>query len=117
MPSKESYITYFIVISTILIVIQYIVYRRFTRILRRDFPKRARLLVPITRAIFLVMNLPLVLLFFRKLTAFMTPVTNALLVPFTVWQGLMIVWMLVLTAVTLLEAGRMLFRNLSRRRP
>ena len=113
MPSKGSYLLFFFGISLVLIGAQIFVYFQLRRLIRRDFPHRARRVVPILRWIFIAMNLPLAFLFFRRnIRADIPTLTNILLYPFTVWEFLMLLWAFILIPVVLTRILRKkLFRN------
>ena len=117
MPSKESYLVFFLVTSGLLILLQWFVYRRFSRIIRRDFPDRAEQFLRVTKWVFVVMNIPIAFLFFRRQIHAELPVlTNVLLVPFTIWQGLIIVWTLVLFPLVVFEFTKNRLRNIRKSR-
>ncbi|MBS1903649.1 MAG: hypothetical protein JSS75_08105 [Bacteroidetes bacterium] len=117
MPSKESYLAYFLAISAILFLLQWFVYRQLKKVVVRDFPDRSALIVRIARITFFVMNIPVAFLFFRRQINAQLPVlTNILLVPYTIWQGLMIVWTLILVPIVVWELTSKRLRNLRRRR-
>lgn len=117
MPSKESYLVFFLVISGILFLLQWFVYTRLRRIVKRDFPDRADTILRVARWVFVIMNIPVAFLFFRRsLNAELPVLTNIMLVPYTIWQGLMLVWALILIPISVLEAGKKLLRNLVKHR-
>src|ERR1043166_6693280 len=102
MPSKSSYLLFFLATSLVLILAQMFVYFQLRRILRRDFSERAKKAVPIIRWIFIAMNLPLLFLFFRRnITADIPTLTNMMLYPFTIWEFLMLMWAIILLPVTI----------------
>ncbi|MFI5264678.1 MAG: hypothetical protein ACHQM6_09195 [Candidatus Kapaibacterium sp.] len=104
MPSKGSYLLFFLGTSLVLIAAQAFVYFQFRRLIRKDFPQYARRTVPIIRWIFLLMNLPLVFLFFRRdIHADIPTLTNIMLYPFTVWEFLMLMWAGILIPVVILR--------------
>ena len=111
MPSKATYLAFFIGTSLVLILAQVFVYFQLRRILRRDFPDRAQKWVPIIRWIFLAMNIPLVFLFFRHdIKADIPTLTKILLYPFTIWQFLILLWTLILIPVTIIRLIQNVFR-------
>lgn len=112
MPSKESYLIFFLVISAILIAMQVFVYFNLARIIRRDFPLRARKVLRITKWGFVAMNLPIAFLFLRRQIHYeLALLTKLILFPFTVWQALIIVWTLILIPVAVYHLFVKLFRN------
>ena len=107
MPSKASYLFFFIGTSVVLISAQTFVYFQLRRLIRRDFPRRAKKAVPIIRWIFIAMNLPLLFLFFRRnIQADISLLTNIMLYPFTIWQFLILLWTLVLLPVVIIRFVR-----------
>ena len=118
MPSKESYLVFFLVIAGLLVLLQWFIYHRFAKIVRRDFPDRAERFLKVSRWIFFAMNLPIVFLFFRRqIHAELPTLTNIILIPFTVWQGLIVVWTLVLFPIAAYEFMRNRIRNFARPHP
>ncbi|HYM19382.1 MAG TPA: hypothetical protein VEW28_00085 [Candidatus Kapabacteria bacterium] len=112
MPSKETYLIYFFVISGLLLLLQWFIYHRLAKIIRRDFPERARRVLRIIRLFFFLMNIPLLFLFFRRqIHAELPMLTNILFLPFTVWQGLIIIWTAILIPVVVYEFIQKRFRN------
>lgn len=107
MPSKASYLFFFIGTAIVLISAQTFVFFQLRRLVRRDFPQRAKKAVPLIRWIFIVMNLPLLFLFFRRQIPFdVSLLTNVMLYPFTVWQFLILLWTLVLLPVVIVRLFR-----------
>ena len=107
MPSKASYLFFFIGTAIVLISAQTFVYFQLRRLVRKDFPHRAKKAVPIIRWIFIVMNLPILFLFFRRNIPFdVSLLTNILLYPFTIWQFLILLWTLVLLPVVMIRLLR-----------
>ncbi|MFI5264538.1 MAG: hypothetical protein ACHQM6_08490 [Candidatus Kapaibacterium sp.] len=113
MPSKGSYLLFFLGTSLVLIAAQLFVYFQLRRLIRKDFPRRAKRVIPLLRWIFLAMNLPLVFLFFRRdIHADIPTLTNILLYPFTVWEFLMLLWAAILIPVVIIRLLKnRLFRN------
>ncbi len=102
MPSKESYLIFFLAISALLIAMQVFVYFNLARLIRRDFPLRAAKVLRIVKWGFVVMNLPIIFLFLRRQIHYeLALLTKLILFPFTVWQALIIVWTLILIPVGL----------------
>jgi hypothetical protein len=95
----------------VLILAQMFVYFQLRRIIRRDFRKIAKKVIPILRWLFIVMNLPLLFLFFRReIKVDISTLTNIILYPFTVWEFLMILWALILLPVTFIRILLVKFR-------
>jgi hypothetical protein len=113
MPSKGSYLFFFLGTSLVLIAAQIFVYLQLRRLLRKDFPDRAKRMIPIIRWIFIAMNLPLAFLFFRRdIHADIPTLTKIMLYPFTVWEFLMLLWAGILIPVVIIRFLRnRLFRN------
>ena len=107
MPSKASYLFFFIGTSVVLISAQAFVFFQLRRLIRRDFPHRAKKAVPVIRWIFIAMNLPILFLFFRRnIQADVSLLTNIMLYPFTIWQFLILLWTLVLLPVVIIRVLR-----------
>jgi len=104
MPSKASYLFFFLATSLVLIGAQVFVYFQLRRILRRDFPVWARKNMTVIRWIFISMNLPLLFLFFLRNLKFDTSLlSQILLYPFTLWQFLILLWTLILIPFALIR--------------
>ena len=104
MPSKGSYLLFFIGTSLVLISAQAFVYFQLRRLLRQDFKQRAKRVIPFIRWFFIGMNLPLLFLFFRRdIHADIPTLTNIMLYPFTVWEFLMLMWALILIPVVFIR--------------
>ena len=102
MPSKTSYLFFFLGTSFVLIAAQTFVYLQLRKFIRNDFPLRAKKLVPMIRWFFIVMNLPLVFLFFRRdIKSDIPTLTNILLYPFTVWEFVILLWTFILIPVVI----------------
>jgi hypothetical protein len=102
MPSKGSYLLFFLGTSFVLIAAQTFVYFQLRRFIRHDFPQKAKKVVPLVRWIFIAMNLPLVFLFFRRdIKVDIPTLTNILLYPFTVWEFLILMWTAILIPVVI----------------
>ncbi len=112
MPSKESYLIFFLVISAILIAMQVFVYFNLARVIKRDFPLQARNVLRIAKWGFVAMNLPIAFLFLRRQIHYeLALLTTLILFPFTVWQALIIVWTLILIPVAVYHLFVKLFGN------
>lgn len=104
MPSKGTYLLFFLGTSLVLIAAQVFVYFQLRRFIRLDFPKISKKAVPIIRWFFIAMNLPLVFLFFRRDIKLDIPtLTNILLYPFTVWEFLILMWTFILIPVVIIR--------------
>ncbi|MEI8135291.1 MAG: hypothetical protein WCH46_09520 [bacterium] len=107
MPSKQIYFYFFLGVVSVFSVAEFFVYYQLRRILRRDFPDWAFRAVPIIKWFFILMNIPIVFLFFRKEIKGDYPLlTTIMLYPFTIWQFLIIFWALILIPFTLLRLIR-----------
>ena len=112
MPNKETYFIFFIVISLLLVGMQMFVYFWLRRILRRDFPIRSKKWIPRIKWTFIVMNLPIALIFFwRQIKFEMTTVSKLVFYPFTIWEAIIIVWTVILIPVTLYVILKWVARN------
>jgi hypothetical protein len=104
MPSKGSYLVFFIGTSLVLISAQVFVYFQLRRLLRRDFGQRAKPVILFIRWFFIAMNVPLLFLFFRRdIHADIPTLTNIMLYPFTVWEFLMLMWALILIPIVIIR--------------
>jgi hypothetical protein len=107
MPSKQVYLYFFLGTTLVLVISELFVYFQLRRILRRDFPERAKKTVPVIRWTFILMNIPVIFLFFRRdIKADVPALTKILLYPFTVWQFLILLWTVILIPVTLIRIVR-----------
>ncbi|HET9135459.1 MAG TPA: hypothetical protein VFO76_02385 [Candidatus Kapabacteria bacterium] len=112
MPNKETYFIFFIVISSLLVLMQMFVYFWLRRILRRDFPVRSKKWLPRIKWTFIVLNIPIALIFFwRQINLPMTTVSKLVFYPFTVWEAIIIVWTVILIPITLFVFLRWTVRN------
>jgi len=112
MPNKETYFIFFIVISSLLVLMQMFVYFWLRRILRRDFPIRSQKWIPRIKWTFIVMNLPIALIFFwRQIKVEMNTLSKFVFYPFTVWEAIIIVWTVILIPVTLYVILKWVVRN------
>ncbi|MDP4219837.1 MAG: hypothetical protein Q8896_05320, partial [Bacteroidota bacterium] len=59
MPSKGSYLLFFLGTSAVLIGAQTFVYFQLRRFIRHDFPRNAKRVIPYIRWFFIAMNLPI----------------------------------------------------------
>ena len=101
MPSKESYVIMFLAVAAITFGVQYFVFRQLRRVIRRDFPAKAERWTRIAKWVFILMNIPVAYLFFRKpLNIDIAAVTQVMLYPYTIWQFLMLMWLMILLPVT-----------------
>jgi hypothetical protein len=104
---KESYILFFLVSTAILAVVQFFVFSELKRYLRTTEPLKAPKLLRIFRWMFIVMNIPVVFVYFRRQIAPDLPtVTNFLLYPYTVWVFLLIIWTLILIPIVVVRILR-----------
>lgn len=93
--------------SAILAGIQFFVYTELRRYLRQHFAAAAAKWVPRFRWVFILMNIPIVFMFFRRQFAGeWQTVTNIVLYPFTVWVFLMMFWAMILAVVMLVRVLR-----------
>jgi hypothetical protein len=112
MPNKETYFIFFIVISSLLVLMEMFVYFWLRRILQRDFPIRSQKWIPRIKWTFIALNLPIALIFFwRQIQLPMTTVSKLVFYPFTVWEAIIIVWTVILIPITLFVFLRWVVRN------
>ena len=113
MPSKSTYLIAFFSVAVVSGALHYYVYRNYKRVLFRDFSVRGTKLLRWVRVLFFVMEIPFVLMFFRKqITVDVSLATILILFPFTIWQFLMFVWGIVLLPQSLFRILRTGFRKL-----
>jgi hypothetical protein len=111
MPSKGSYLLFFLGTSFVLVCAQTFVFFQLRRLLRRDFPQKAKIAVPVFRWLFILMNLPIAFLFFRRdIHADIPLLTNIMLYPFTVWVFLMLMWAIILIPAVIFRTIKNKFR-------
>ena len=80
--------------------LQYFVYRQLRRYIRLNFPEKAAKWIAISKWVFLIMNIPVALVYFRRQIApDATTVTNIILYPYTVWVFLLIFWTIILIPI------------------
>src|SRR5437762_1109317 len=97
MPSKTAQLIALYSVFVISGGLHYIVYRNFRRVLIRDYPKLGKRFVLLTRVLFLVMDSPFLFILFRgHLHASLTETSRVLLYPFSVWQAVMMMWVMIL---------------------
>ncbi len=102
MPSKASYLLFFLATSFVLILAQIFVYFQLRRFIRFHFSQKAKRVIPLIRGFFIIMNLPIVFLFFRRQIKADIPIlTNIILYPFTVWEFLILMWTIILIPVVI----------------
>lgn len=83
---------------------QYFVFRQLRRLIKRDFPLRAAEWIPRIKWVFIVMNIPVAYLLFRHPLNFdIDIVTQVMLYPYTIWQFLMMMWLVILTPVVIIR--------------
>lgn len=81
---------------------QIFVYFQLRRFVRLHFPDRAKRVVPVIRWFFILMNLPILFLFFRRnIQADIPILTNIILYPFTIWEFLILMWTIILLPVVI----------------
>jgi hypothetical protein len=108
-----TYLIAFLSVAVVSGALHYYVYRNYKRVLLRDFPVRGPKLLRWVRVLFFVMEIPFVLMFFRKqIPGDVSLATILILFPFTIWQFLMFVWGMVLLPQTLFRILRKGFRKL-----
>ena len=88
-------------------MLQYFVFRQLRRYIRTYFPDRATKLMKAAKWVFIIMNIPVVLMYFRReIAAGLPTVTNIVLYPYTVWVFLLIFWTLILIPVVVIRILR-----------
>jgi len=104
---KGSYVAFFILSVAILASLQLFVFSQLRRYLRMNFPQKAAKLIQSFRWVFIVLNIPVILLFFRREIAAEWPtVTNIILYPYTVWVFLLIFWTVILIPIVVMRILR-----------
>ena len=99
----------FLATTAILSGIQYFVFSELRRYLRAYFPQKAQKYVPRFRWFFILMNIPIVFLFFRRvITPDLASLANVAIYPFTVWVFLMLLWAVILFGVVLVRVIRIM---------
>lgn len=97
---KGSYILFFLLTTGVFAVLQYFVFRQLRRYIRTYFADKAAKWMTSFKWVFIIMNIPVVLMYFRRELAAEFPlVTNIILYPYTVWIFLLIFWTLVLIPI------------------
>ncbi len=93
-------------------MLQYFVFRQLRRYIRTYFPDKAAKWLPAAKWVFIIMNIPVVLMYFRRqLAAELPTVTNIILYPYTVWVFLLISWTLILIPVVAVRVLRTKFSS------
>lgn len=104
MPNKETYLITFLVVASLTFGMQYFVFRQLRRLIRRDFPEKVAKWIPRIKWTFVLMNIPVAYLFFRRPLNFdVAVITQVMLYPYTIWQFLMMMWLVILTPVVLVR--------------
>jgi hypothetical protein len=112
-PNKETYLITFLVVASLTFGMQYFVFRQLQRLIKKDFPLKITTWIPRIKWTFILMNIPVAYLFFRRpLKIDVAAITQVMLYPYTIWQFLMMMWLVILTPVVL---ARMI-RNKTRTR-
>ena len=88
-------------------LLQYFVFSQLRRYVRTYFPDKAKRLMLRFGWLFVVMNIPIIFMYFRRqIAADMPTVTNIILYPYTVWVFLLIFWTLVLIPIVVVRVLR-----------
>jgi hypothetical protein len=107
MPSKGSYFFFFLSTAFVSFGMQYFVYRQLRRFVRKDFPAKAAAWLKSAKWIFILMNIPIVFLLFRRQIPFdATTLSGILLYPFTIWIFLILMWAVILAPVAITRMVR-----------
>lgn len=97
MPSKTSQHLAFFFVLLVSVGLHRYVYANLKRVLRRDFPKAASVLLRIAIIVFIAMDLPFAFIYFRgAVHGDYSTITRFVLYPFSVWQALMLMWTMIL---------------------
>lgn len=92
MPSRSAHLIAFLTIFVVSAASHRFVYVHARALIKRDFQKQTAML-RWTAALFVIMDLPFLYLFFNRwLAAGHDDLTRALLYPFSLWQALMMFW-------------------------
>jgi hypothetical protein len=104
---KESYVAFFLISVAILASLQLFVYSELRRYIRFYFTEKAGKLLPRFRWLFILMNIPIVVIYFRRqLAADLPTVTNIILYPYTIWVFLLVFWTLILIPIVVVRILR-----------
>lgn len=105
---KGSYIAFFFFSVVMMAALQFFVYSELRRYIRTSFPESAAKLMRRLRWVFYIMNIPVILLFFRRELAAEWPVvTNVILYPYTVWVFLLLFWTVILIPIVAVRVMRL----------
>jgi uncharacterized membrane protein len=105
MPSRAAHLIAFLSITLISVSCHVYIFRQFARMIRRDFPRRQRVILQIAKAAFIYFDLPFVYIFFwRHISGDVSNLTQFLLYPFAVWQMVLLVWAVILVPIGLFRS-------------
>src|SRR4051812_47191381 len=102
MPSKASHLIAFLGIALLSAIGHRWVYTHAKTLLYKDFPRHAKVVTRIACVLFVYFDLPFLFLFFsRHITWDASVITRFLIYPFSVWQFLMAIWIVILVPMNL----------------
>ncbi|HWF44221.1 MAG TPA: hypothetical protein VG537_06235 [Candidatus Kapabacteria bacterium] len=102
MPSKAAQLIAFFFVLLVSVALHRYVYKNLKRLIQRDYLKTSQRIIPIARVFFIAMDSPFLFLFFRsRINAELTTISRVVLYPFSVWQAVMLMWVIVLVPFSL----------------
>lgn len=102
----------FLMTVAVLGAIQYFVFSQLRRYVRSHFAHKADILIRRFKWLFLLMNIPILFIYFRREIASDLPlVTNIVLYPYTIWVFLLMCWTVILIPIVLARMTKIVISN------
>ena len=97
MPSKTAQLIAFFSVFLVSAGLHRFVYANLKRVILRDYPTLGARLVRAAAILFIVMDSPFIFLYFRnRMHVPLDTISQMLLYPFSVWQAIMLLWVVLL---------------------